>query len=344
MLRRIRDLILYTRYVELHHAYDTAVDDAKAQATNEMLEHAHRIYTTGMVHSYGLWSRLAGQSEAEKKGRPAACEQLITDDQVQAMLTRGIEANRPVEIDIQPVEFTADLVPAGPLQLPDVEPGAYPSHSQDHHTYFVWVDQAPATIHMKVTTQHVWDLRPHKITLARPVGDDFEQVDESGIVKPDAKTYDVVLKTPHDGLHRIVVIDGGDYTRIVWPDDLPVTLPSTMGTGGAREHFRGAWTLYFYVPKGTKQVGGWAERIAQWAPQVSGRLLDADGRLQFDFHQFGNGWFTAPVPQGQDGRLWKFADTQGMRKLVTVPSYFAPTGRRLLLPREVVAADAAVPE
>ncbi len=340
VLKRIRDLILYTRYVEMHYEYDIALGDDKSRAKHEMLRHAYRIYPTGMVHSYGLWSRLAGQDQAENKEHAAKSDEPITDEEVQAMLTKGIEANQPVEIDIQPVEFSTDLVPATPLQLPEVEPGSYPAHPQDHHIYFVWIDESPAQIHMKVTTQHVWDLRPHKITLSRVMDEKFEQVDESDIVKPDGTTYDVILRTPHEGLHRIVVVDGGDYTRIVWPEDLPVTVPSTMATGGVREHFRGAWSLYFYVPKETTQITGWAERIAQWAPQVSGQLLDGDGRVQFDFHQFGNGWFNVPVPAGQDGRLWKFVNTQGMRRLVTVPSYYAQSSQRLLLPREVVDADA----
>ena len=341
VLRRVRDLILYTHYVELHDAYESAVGDAKAVAKHNMLRFAYRIYTTGMVHSYGLWSRIESQREAENKEHPAKSDEPITDKEVTAMLTDGIAANQPVETDFEMVAFSEDLVPAAvALDLPDVKPGSYPTVPQDHQRYFVWVDQAPAKIHMKVTTQKVWNLRPHKITLFSPKDVHIEAVDSNDIVRPDGTTYDVILETPYDGLHRIETRDGGDYTRIVWPDDLPVTVPATMNTGGVREQFRGGWTLYFYVPKGTKQVAGWAERIAQWAPQVSGQIVDASGEVRFDFHQVGNGWFNVPVPDGQDGTLWKFANTQGIRRLVTVPSYFAVDGNRLLLPREVVEADA----
>jgi hypothetical protein len=46
------------------------------------------------------------------------------------------------------------------------------------------------------------------------------------------------------------------------------------------------------------------------------------------------------VPEGQDGRLWKFVNCQGVRQLGTVPPYLAITGKDLLLPKEVVEADA----
>lgn len=340
ILHRIRDLILYTHYVELHSAYALAVEDAKAQAKHDMLRFAYRIYTTGMVHSYGLWSRLESQRAAENKDHPSKSDEPVTDEEVQAIVTAGIRENQPVEVDFNMVNFSEDLWPAAAaLQLPKVAPGSYPTVPQDAHRYFVWVDKAPARILMKVTTQHVWNLRPHKITLFSPQDVHIKEVDSSDIVRPGGKTYDVILETPYDGLHRIEIVDGGDYTRIEWPEDLPVTLPSTMNTGGVMLYCRGAWSLYFYVPQGTKHVAGWAERIVQWAPPVSGHIVDATGKVQFDFHQVGNGWFQVPVPKGQDGKLWKFVNTQGIRRMVTVPSCFAIDGERLLLPKEVLDVD-----
>jgi hypothetical protein len=106
-----------------------------------------------------------------------------------------------------------------------------------------------------------------------------------------------------------------------------------------KNHFRGRWSLYFYVPKGTRAVGGWASRIANWAPRISGTLLDADGRKVHDFGKADDGWFSVPVAAGQDGRLWKFQETHGQRLLMTVPPCLARTAEELLLPREVVEAD-----
>jgi hypothetical protein len=114
---------------------------------------------------------------------------------------------------------------------------------------------------------------------------------------------------------------------------------SGIDTPTVTSHFRGAWTLVCYVPKGTKVVGGWASRIANWAPRISGKLLTPDGREAIDFAKIEEGWFKAPVPEGMDGKLWRFEHCQGQRLLMTVPPYLARNGAELLLPAEVVAAD-----
>ncbi len=239
-----------------------------------------------------------------------------------------------------PVAFNDNLVPSTPLKLPAVPAGNFPSVPQDKHRYLVWVPKAPAEFTLKVTVQHVWNLRPHKITLTSPLEVTGKPVDVSEIVRPDGKTYDVKLKTTHEGLHQIDVTDGGDYTRIVWPEGMHVTLPSAFEMPHVSSHFRGGWTLYCYVPKDTKVVGGWAARIAQWAPRISGVLKDGAGNVVFDFGKSEDGWFSVPVPAGQDGKLWKFENSQGTRQLMTIPPYLARTGAELLLPSEVVEKDA----
>ena len=86
-------------------------------------------------------------------------------------------------------------------------------------------------------------------------------------------------------------------------------------------------------------IGGWSSRIANWAPRASGQLLDPDGKVAFDFGKVEEGWFKAQVGPGQDGKLWKFADSQGQRLLMTVPPYLAKNGRRSVTAAEVVEAD-----
>ena len=95
--------------------------------------------------------------------------------------------------------------------------------------------------------------------------------------------------------------------------------------------FHGRWSLYFYVPKGTKTVGGFSDGV--------GTLLDGQGNK---IHTFDGkpGYFSIPVPSGHDGRLWKFQQCAGQRLLMTVPPYLARNARELLLPAEVVERDA----
>ncbi len=340
VLARIDQLILYTRYVELYNALAHATGDAKAAARDRVVAYAYRIRETMMVHAYGFWARTVGQKAAHEAEHPLQDDRPFTEAEILAILRDGIAANEPVELAFEPVEFSEDLVPADPLKLPEVAHGSFPTVPQDRQTYWIWVEQAPAEVALEVTVEKVWALRPHRIALFSPKDVAIGTVAESDVVRPDGRTYGVALPTPYDGLHRLDVFDGGDHTRIAWPEGMRVTLPSGLDAPGAGSHFRGPWTLYFYVPKGTKVVGGWAARIAQWAPRISGVLRDGDGRVRLDFASLEDGWFTAPVPDGQDGRLWRFEKTQGLRQLATVPPYLARSEKELLLPREVVERDA----
>lgn len=339
--RRIDDLILYTRYAEMFSDYAAATGDAKQAARDAMLRHAYRMRKTMMVHVYALWARTIGQGAAHQPKHPLMSDEPFTDAEILQFLEHGIRKHTPVETGFEPVAFSTNLRPAAKaLNLPHVEPGQYPTVPQNSQTYYIWLDQVPATISLKVTVQHVWNLRPHQILLTW-LGEDGEQeqADSSDVVRPDGKTYDVNLTSQHAGLHRVDIRDGGDHTRIVRPEGMPVVIPSGADTSGAANHFRGQWSLYFYVPKGTKVVGGWAERIAQWAPPLSGTLRDGDGQVRYTFAQDRAGWFAVPVPPEQDGRLWKFDQSHGLRLLMTVPPYLARTAGDILLPEEVIARD-----
>jgi hypothetical protein len=185
----------------------------------------------------------------------------------------------------------------------------------------------------------VWALRPPKLELLSPLEVSLKPVEVREDYQPDNIERMFSLRTPYAGLHRIETYDGGDHTHLGWPDGLPVSIESTSDTPDVTSQFRGLWSLYFYVPKGTRSVGGWASRVANWAPKISGKLLAPDGRELLDFGKLEDGFFNVEVPPGADGALWMFDDNVGQRLLMTVPPYLARSGEELLLPREVVAAD-----
>ncbi len=126
------------------------------------------------------------------------------------------------------------------------------------------------------------------------------------------------------GLYRLHLSDGGDGTEITWPAGTPLTIRSDPASPAL---LHGRWTLYFYVPRNTKVIGGFADG--------PGELRDPDGKT---VHTFGDapGYFSIPVPAGQDAKLWRFHHGNGRRLLMTVPPYLARSAKELLLPREVV--------
>ncbi len=337
--RRIDDLILYTRYAEMFETQAAAIGDAKPRLRDAMLKHAYRMRETSMVHVYGVWARMIGQRAAHEKDHPLMDNRPFTEEDFLVILANGIAANQPVELDFETVSFSTELVPATPLKLPGVGGGNHPPLAQDRQNYYLWVEQAPTVLNFQVKVDRRWDLRPHRMSLFSPQAVDIEAVAESGIVRPDGKLYEVPLATPYDGLHRLQVIDGGDVTFVTFPEGMAVSVPCDLDTTGIGNHFRGEWTMYCYVPKGTRVFAGWAQRVADWAPRISGLLKDGDGNVLLDFAQAEDGWFSVPVPEGQDGRLWKFEKTHGIRQLVTVPPYLARSSGELLLPREVIEKE-----
>jgi hypothetical protein len=335
VLNRIDDLILYTRHVELY----TSMANGKGASKEDVVKHAYRIRKTEMVHAYGLWSTMIGQQAALTPNHPLKNETPYTAEEITAFLTQGIANNQPVEPGFEGVEFSKTLVPADQLALKSGAPGNFANEAQDRQRYFIWVPEGQSSVELKITVQKVWELRQPKVELYSPL-EVFNKpvaVDES--YKPDGKTNAITLKTPYTGLHRVETYDGGDFTRIEWPEGLAVTVESGPDTETAGTMFRGPWTLYFYVPKGTKVIGGWASRIANWAPRPSGTLVDPDGKTVYDFGKVEEGFFKIDVPTGQDGKVWKFENSQGQRLLMTVPPYLARSAGELLLPKEVVEKD-----
>ena len=324
VLRRIDHLIAYTRFVELKHKGDQG----------RWLTFTYRMRASSMAAYYQIWSRLLSEQAAHDPNHELKDDTPLSRQELDTILARGIANNQPTERGFEPVIFSRKLVPAAErLRLPDLPLGSYRPNAQQFQQYYIWIDEAPADFSLKVTVQKVWDTRPRHIRLYA-VEDDGTKTELADItsVKPDGKTYKVALHTPLAGLHWVRIDDGGDYTRIVWPEGMPLTVDSDASPFQMRPE-AGPWTLYCYVPKGTRVVGGWSQEGRD------GTLRDSDGNVRYDFSKVENGWFSVPVPAGQDGKLWLFERNQGMRQLMTIPPYLARSGRELLLPREVVERD-----
>ncbi|MCM8525289.1 MAG: DUF4838 domain-containing protein, partial [Lentisphaeraceae bacterium] len=330
---RIKDLVLYTRHVELY----TALADGRGQR-DEVVRHAWRMRKTMMIHSYGIWCRLISHQAALDPKHPLKDKSPFSEAEISGFITNGIKNYQPVDPGFEPVTFSSKLEPAAKrLKLNTVPMGHYPGAPQDQQRWWLWLEK-PGNLDIDVTIKKIWANRAPLLSLYASQSVYPDPVAVNDKIKADNKTHKVSLKSSHKGLHRLETRDGGDNTFINWPK-IPVTIESGIDTPGVTSHMRGSWTLSFYVPKGTKNVGGWASRIANWAPPASGKLLDGDGKEIYDFTGKGDGWFNIPVPEGQDGKLWTFSKSIGQRLLMTVPPFLARTGSELLLPKEVIMKD-----
>jgi hypothetical protein len=332
---RIGDLILYTHYVELFRDYRAAKDPARQVAFERLIRYSYRIRGTMMIHSKAIYRDLVrrdkqvaipedatwGVSEAKN---PWKSSKPFSRGELEDILTAGITKHKAAQIT--PVDFGMDMVPAAPLKLPKVELGSAGSHGRGVQTFYTWIDKPSQTITLKVTgglIAHYRDRGDVKVDLWCG-----EKCVASGKTAPDGVERTIVLRPKQTGLHKITVSDGNDATRVTWLETTPMTIVSSRTEPG---NLTMRWSLYFYVPKGTKTVGMFASG--------SGTLRDGSGATVFTFDRQKPGFHSIDVPKNQAGKIWKFHQCTGKRLLLNVPPFLARSEAELLLPKKLVDRD-----
>ena len=336
VLARLDDLTLYTRYVELWLDYSIAKDAKRQAAFEAMIRHVYRMRGTMLVHAYALYRDVDNRDKSvaipddarfnvPEGQNPWKSSAPFTRQELDAVRREGI-AQRPL-LDFTPLSFSDDLVPTTQLRLVSDKPGSMGIYSRAPRNYFTWVDKAPAAINLNVTAGLVYANRGVTRLDLYPLAEAEAKSVAHAEAPPTQSPMPVALPTSFAGLHRLEILAGGG-ANATWDMGVPMTVESSFERPAG---FHGRWTLYFYVPKGTKTVGGFS---------VSEGKLRVDGKL---IHTFDRkpGFFSIPVPAGSDGRLWKFESCAGDKMLMTVPPYLARSAAELLLPREVVDRDAA---
>jgi hypothetical protein len=348
VLARLDDLVLYTRYCELYHAYRQASGEARQAGFEAIWRHAYRMRDRWMLSTVAICNREryrdramvmpeeAAWSVPEEKN-PWKDSTPFAVAEINGLLQAGIASNQLVVLDFEPVAFGERLVPATGLPIPEnLQPGELPLTGRGLRKFLLWFEQ-PRDLSLDVTGGLIAGYRDRgnvKIRLFAEQEATLEAVAVDESVPPDGETRTVTLKSPYAGLHTLEVSDGSDRTSLTIPDELPLTVPSSQEE---RARLGGRWTLYCYVPRGTTVVGG-------YAADNTGQLRDSAGQIVFDFtRQRAAGYFSVPVAPGQDGAFWRFEQCAGDRYLMTIPPYLAAHPAKLLLPAEVVARDAKPP-
>ena len=332
---RINDLILYTHYVELFRDYRATKGAARQAAFERLIRHSYRIRGTMMVHSKAIYRDLVRRDKqvaipsGAEWGAPEAKNPWKSSKPFSRIELKGIVNTGIARYKVAPIkgaEFGMDLVPATRLKLPKVEPGSTGSHGRGVQTFYTWVDKPSTSISLKVTgglIAHYRDRGDAKVDLWRG-----EKRVASGRTAPDGVERTIVLRAKQTGLHKITISDGNDATRVRWDPATPMTIVSSRREPASLST---RWSLYFYVPRGTKTVGLFAGG--------GGTLQDASGNTVFKFENRKPGFHSIPVPKGQAGKLWKFHQCTGKRLLLTVPPFLARSETELLLPKKVVDRD-----
>ncbi len=335
---RLQDLVLYTRYVELYSAYTQASGPARQAAFEQVMRYIWRIRGTHMVHTLALWRDVASRDKgvkfpegadyrtAEPKN-PWKSSEAYTPQEVQAFITEGIANNKL--LDFAPASFSTELIPATALNLTSAKQGNF-NMLRGNQQFYTWVANAPSVLSFQATGGNIYrDRGEAKFELFPAAEAEMKSV-ALAEVAPDKTAHDVRLETSFPGMHRVTISDGSAGTSITWPQGTPMVFESSLEN--SPNLAGGRWTMVFYVPKGTKVVGGY--RSGQ------GTILDGSGKAVLKLTDANDpGFWSVPVAPGQDGKLWTLSSVTGRVMLMTVPPYIARSGAELLLPKEVVEAD-----
>ena len=352
---RIRELVLYLRYVELWLDYNHSTGTDRQDEFETMVRFAYRSREHRVVHSYGLYRSPydssvsfppgAGLSDPEP-GNPWKDSTPFLNDEIDGLLLAGIAGNPTVPLTYR--SFSGALVPANPPgpKSPLDTLGHDPIASRDHHRWFTWMDLAPDTVTFQVLPGRIYHNAELDIQLLS-VDESEDTLEDSltirGAWSDTSGTSDplpwetVSLRTLHSGLHRIEfndnhggVLFGGlrGTRRLVAEAGLPI--------GELSNSYTYNYTAYFYVPSDAAEISGWIGHQC--------RVRNSSGDVVYSFSAGARPeHFVIPVPSDQRGRLWFVDHCSGRLVLLNVPPYLTPGPKEMLLPESVVATDRLAP-
>jgi hypothetical protein len=357
---RVQQLVLYVGYVELYTRYNASSGAARQSAFETLIQYAYRIRQSRMIHSLLLYRDLDARDNTVSippdaglgwNDRPAINRWkqdagTLSDSEITQLLADGI-ANNAVAT-FQPVAFGSILatarLDAGAAQISN----HYLRSEATLRTY----RPAPGPFAVQVETSWIAKsnaVLPLEVTVSAddsPTPPDFQLDADAGLRStwlPDGGSVPkmVCLCARFAGVQTVEFSDrahGGFRVTTPrgdrWVYELDPSKPFPF--------FAGRWSMYFYVPKGSRTVGlysGGADSIVQYSADAgsfaAASLLDG-GTLSSGKPP---GFYEFVVPAGADGKPWRFVGAGGSKLLMTTPVQVALAADELLLPTEVVATD-----
>jgi hypothetical protein len=338
--KRIQDLVLYTRYVELYRNFVITPNDASnvADVFDEMMKHAYRIRETQMVHyrcmfyaasfmpqiealqvKYGM-SNLSPYTATDNNPWPGGA---YTDSEIEEIIGNGL-ANNPV-LPFTPRAYDNDLVK--PSTFDEDTRGRSPyTYLIKNQTWYLQLAEGLSAFDFTAQGGRAYDFKgPSTFNF-------YNESDGSlagTVVVPEdnvARDYSVPLLAKN--LYRIEILDKAgvyfNWDRYKYAVVKPNSEADPFG-------FYGSYGGYFYVPKGTVSIGGY------WK-YMNSQLIDPNGQIVLT-PSGPNSYFNFVVPPGLDGKVWQFDQCNGECRLLTVPPFTARSPQELLLPKEVVEQD-----
>lgn len=314
--RRVELAIGYARFCELYLAYSKDMTHERCQ---EMLDHLAAIKPDRSVHTLSIYrdGRQIGPMGPQLSKTTDWHTPRVLD--YAKILEEGL-TNNPF-MPFEPVSFGHDFVNVR-REVPRPRKGAFLG-VRSRYDFWLWSDGKP--FDLGVTAGLIYACRGNPRLKLVQVGGQSDTGDEETVVftdesvPPDKKRHVVTVVPKQAGLHRLEVSDGDDKTLYEFPAEMAVAV--TQGEGRGR-HLDG--TFFFYVPKGTTQIGC-------YAGCRTGAVVSPKGRKAMSL-RWAKGHFTIDVRPGEDGGVWELRDLAGTFRPLTVPDAINLSETSMLVP------------
>lgn len=367
VLSRLDDLVLYMYYVELFVDYMNSDGNQRQNNFEQIIRHVYRMRDRQMVHMQATYRDivirdpkvsippnarlsvpeavnewmanplisneygLAPKLEYENGVNPWKSSKPFTDIEINDILKKAID--KYTLIEFKPLQFSDNLVNISNMSsiqnrlitAPGVR-GFYNYWTFKPTNKFIFNFESGADIKFEIT--------PGALTLSKSniisrVFAYYQKINKKQVFNFSDDNSNHIIDFDRLNLEQIELINtSGQGIKLSWNYGLPAAIKSTPEYA---PDFYEHCTLYFYVPKGTKIVGGYAST-------GSGIVKNANG---VPVHTFGvlSGHFAIPVQNGQDGNFWKIENNIGDKFLMTVPPYFFRTPDEGMVPVEIAKRD-----
>jgi len=351
---RLTDLAAYLHYTDLalQAAFElkNRTPQEEVDLAFEITRHSERLRDSPMLSLGSVWRMFFSRAVQDHRAlvprntefdvdwpeNPLRERRPFTAAEVEKILADGQKSN-PVP-SFKPVQFSRKLVPATALNLPSQPRLPIDSLSVEWRTLRAYVPEGHKSVVLRLKAGG----DPKDPSIGTRL--EFRRVAEEGSdtsssqnvyrtrAVADGKWHTIELPAPTPGLYVLDISSNRVGNEIDWDRDQLLTDWCEAETFPKPTL---AYSRYFYVPKGTREVAGFAGRSS------GGEVVDATGRV---VHRFDGGrarMFTIPVPEGQDGKVWLLRNSVFAKLFMTVPPSLARSAEELLLPEEVVARDRA---
>jgi hypothetical protein len=329
----------YLRFNHLRWLLDHEKDKAKQKELSlEILTHGYRTRYEYMNHWTALMTSFAGDAAKKfdeplwarggKERKPYQNDTPISKEETARWFQEGLDYFVPTPVQEATFDY-GDLVPVAlPESKPALKPAGTVQQFQGAKQHAV-ASLKGEPIELEILPGVIAWYRDRPDAVCK-LTDASGKVVASETLKLDGEKHRVVLKVPAKGTYFFTCQDSGSGWKLTTAIDQPVSL--LVKRGQILHHLGQTQRLFFYVPKGTKQVQYFRRGAAH-------KVLGPDSKVLADV-KVSDEVVTIPVPPGLDGQAWSFAPSGvNVVWLFNAPNVFAASPNALLLPRALAERD-----